>query len=64
MGEVAAVSVMQIALIGAAIVVGAARAGAYGPAAAIIGAAVGFVIRLAGLTLGLNLPRARRSNRD
>ena len=52
------------ALIGAAIVVGAARAGAHGPAAAIIGAAVCFVIRLAGLTLGLNLPRARRSNRD
>ena len=37
------------ALIGAAIVVGAARAGAHGPAAAIIGAAVCFVIRLAGL---------------
>ena len=52
------------ALIGAAIVVGAARAGAYGPAAAIIGAAVCFVIRLAGLTLGLNIPPARRSNRD
>jgi uncharacterized membrane protein YeiH len=52
------------ALIGAAIVVGAARAGAQGPAAAIIGAAVCFVIRLAGLTLNLNLPRTRRSNRD
>jgi uncharacterized membrane protein YeiH len=52
------------ALIGAAIVVGAARAGAHGPAAPIIGAAICFVIRLAGLTLGLNLPRARRINRD
>jgi uncharacterized membrane protein YeiH len=51
------------ALIGAAIVVGAARAGAHGPAAPIIGAAVCFVIRLAGLTLGLNLPRARHVNR-
>jgi uncharacterized membrane protein YeiH len=52
------------ALIGAAIVVGAARAGAHGPAALIVGAAVCFVSRLAGLTLGLNLPRARRSNGD
>ena len=52
------------ALIGAAIVVGAAHAGAHGPAAPIIGATICFVIRLAGLTLGLNLPRARRSNRD
>jgi uncharacterized membrane protein YeiH len=51
------------ALIGAAIVVGAARAGAHGPAAPIIGAAVCLVIRLAGLTLGLNLPRARHVNR-
>ena len=41
-----------------AIVVGAAAAGAHGPAAPIIGAAVCFVIRLAGLTLGLNIPRA------
>jgi uncharacterized membrane protein YeiH len=52
------------ALIGAAIVVGAARAGAHGPAAPIIGAAVCFVIRLVGLALGLNIPRARRINRD
>jgi uncharacterized membrane protein YeiH len=52
------------ALVGAAIVVGAAAAGASGPAAAIIGAAVCFVIRLAGLTLGLNIPRARHVNRD
>ena len=52
------------ALIGAAIIVGAARVGAHGPAAPIIGAASCFVIRLAGLTLDLNLPRARRSNRD
>jgi uncharacterized membrane protein YeiH len=52
------------ALIGAGIVVGAARAGAHGPAAPIIGAAVCFVIRLAGLMLGLNIPRARRINRD
>jgi uncharacterized membrane protein YeiH len=49
------------ALIGAAIVVGTARAGAHGPAAPIIGAAICFVIRLAGLTLGLNIPRARRN---
>jgi uncharacterized membrane protein YeiH len=52
------------ALVGAAIVVGAAAAGAHGPAAPIIGAAVCFVIRLADLMLGLNLPRARRSHRD
>jgi uncharacterized membrane protein YeiH len=51
------------ALVGAAIVVGAAAAGAHGPAAPIIGAAVCFVIRLAGLTLGLNIPRARHVNR-
>jgi uncharacterized membrane protein YeiH len=44
------------ALIGAAIIVGAARAGVHGPAAPIIGAAVCFVIRLAGLKLGLNIP--------
>jgi uncharacterized membrane protein YeiH len=42
----------------------AVAGGAHGPAAPIIGAAVGFVIRLANLTLGLNLPRARRSHRD
>jgi uncharacterized membrane protein YeiH len=42
----------------------AAAPGAHVPAAAIIGAAVCFVIRLAGLTLALNLPRAPRSNRD
>lgn len=47
------------ALIGAAIVVGAARAGAHGPAAPIIGAVVCFTIRIAGLTLGLNVPRVR-----
>jgi Glycine transporter len=52
------------ALVGAAIVVGAAAAGAHGPAAPIIGAAVCFVIRLAGLTLDLNLPRARHVNRE
>jgi uncharacterized membrane protein YeiH len=52
------------ALIGAAIVVGAARAGAHGPVAPIIGATACFVIRLAGLTLGLNIPRARGINRD
>jgi uncharacterized membrane protein YeiH len=51
------------ALIGAAIVVGAARAGASGAAAPIIGAAVCFALRLAGLMLGLNLPRARRQPR-
>ena len=52
------------ALIGAAIVVGAAHAGAHGPAALIIGATICFVIRLAGLTLGLNIPRARHINRE
>ena len=52
------------ALIGAAIVVGAARAGAHGPTAPIIGAAVCFVIRLAGLMLGLNIPRPRHINRE
>jgi len=52
------------ALAGAAIVVGAAAAGASGPAAAIIGAAVCFVIRLAGLMLGLNIPRARHVNHE
>jgi uncharacterized membrane protein YeiH len=51
------------ALIGAAIVVGAARVGASGPAATILGAAVCFGLRLAGLLLGLNLPRARRHPR-
>lgn len=47
------------ALIGAAIVVGSARAGAHGLAAPIVGAAACFAIRLAGLALGLNVPRAR-----
>jgi uncharacterized membrane protein YeiH len=46
------------ALIGAAIVVVAARAGAHGPAAPIVGAAVCFGIRLAGLAFDLNIPRA------
>ena len=52
------------ALIGAAIVVGAAHAGVHGPAAPIIGATICFVIRLAGLTLGLNIPRARHIDRE
>jgi YceI-like domain/Glycine transporter len=52
------------ALVGAAIVVGAAAAGAHGPAGPIIGAAVCFVIRLAGLTLGLNIPRAWHVNHE
>jgi uncharacterized membrane protein YeiH len=52
------------ALVGAAIVVGAAAAGAHGPAVLIIGAAGCFVIRLAGLTLGLNIPRARHVNHE
>jgi uncharacterized membrane protein YeiH len=52
------------ALIGAAIVVGAAHAGVHGPAAPIIGATMCFVIRLAGLTLGLNIPRARHIDRE
>jgi uncharacterized membrane protein YeiH len=52
------------ALIGAAIVVGASRAGAHGPAAPIIGAVVCFTIRVAGLTFGLNIPRARSDGRE
>jgi uncharacterized membrane protein YeiH len=47
------------ALLGAAVVVGAARSGAHGPAAPILAAAVCFGIRLAGLAFGLNVPRAR-----
>jgi uncharacterized membrane protein YeiH len=45
------------ALIGAAILIVAAENGAHGPAAPIIGAVVCLVIRVAGLTLGLNVPR-------
>jgi uncharacterized membrane protein YeiH len=45
------------ALIGAAVLVGAAREGAHGSAAPIAGAAVCFVIRLAGLLYGVNVPR-------
>jgi uncharacterized membrane protein YeiH len=51
------------ALLGAATVVGAARAGAHGPAAPVVGAAVCFAIRLAGLYLGLVVPRARHFDR-
>jgi uncharacterized membrane protein YeiH len=51
------------ALLGAATVVGAARAGAHGPAAPVVGAAVCFAIRLAGLYLGLGVPRARHFDR-
>lgn len=46
------------ALIGAAIVVGAARAGVQDAAAPILGAAACFAIRLAGIAYGLNVPRA------
>lgn len=47
------------ALVGAAIVVGAAQAGFHGAVAPIVGAAVCFAIRVADLTFGLNVPRAR-----
>ena len=52
------------ALIGASIVVGAARTGAHGPTAPIVGAAACFAIRLAGLAYGLNVPRARSIDKD
>ncbi len=47
------------ALVGAAIVVGAARAGLHGPGAPIAGAVVCFVMRLVGLVYGLNVLRSR-----
>jgi uncharacterized membrane protein YeiH len=46
------------ALIGAAIVVGASKSGTHNLAFPIVGAAVCFVIRLAGLHFDLNVPRA------
>ncbi len=49
------------ALVGATIVVGAAEAGAHGPAAPILGAAACFAIRIAGIAYGLNVPRARET---
>jgi uncharacterized membrane protein YeiH len=52
------------ALIGAAIVVGAGRAGAHGLAAPIVGAAACFAIRIAGLALDLNVPGARNSGEE
>jgi uncharacterized membrane protein YeiH len=51
------------ALIGAAIVVGAAHADAYGPAALVLGAAACFAIRLAGIAFDLNVPRATKRER-
>ena len=51
------------ALLGAAIVVAAAHAGAHGPVAPIVAAAVCFTIRIAGLAFGLNVPQAR-ANRE
>jgi uncharacterized membrane protein YeiH len=50
------------ALIGAAITVGAIRAGVYGVAAATTAAAVCFVIRMLGVRFGLNAPMAPGSN--
>ncbi len=47
------------ALVGAAIVVGATKSGTHNLAFPIIGAAVCFLIRLAGLHFDLNLPNAR-----
>ncbi len=53
------------ALLGATIVVGASKSGAHSLAFPIIGAAVCFFIRLAGLYFDLNLPQApRRGDRD
>jgi uncharacterized membrane protein YeiH len=53
------------ALIGAAIVVGASRSGTHNLAFPIIGAAVCFLIRLAGVYFDLNVPRAPgRGDRD
>ena len=52
------------ALIGATVVVGAARAGAHGPVAPIVGAAACFAIRMAGLAFGLNVPQARPIDED
>jgi uncharacterized membrane protein YeiH len=48
------------ALIGAAIVVGAARGGSHSLAFPLVGAAVCFLIRLVGLQFNLNVPQARR----
>ena len=53
------------ALIGAAIVVGASKAGSHNLAFPLIAAAVCFLIRLAGLHFNLNVPQARgRQDRD
>jgi uncharacterized membrane protein YeiH len=51
------------ALIGAAVVVGASRSGSHNLAFPIVGAAVCFLIRLAGLYFDLNVPQARRRSR-
>ena len=50
------------ALLGAAIVVGAAKGGSHSLAFPLIGAAVCFLIRLAGLHFNLNVPQARRDS--
>jgi uncharacterized membrane protein YeiH len=49
------------ALVGAAIVVGASKSGTHNLAFPIVGAAVCFLIRLAGVYFNLNVPRARDS---
>ena len=51
------------ALVGAAIVVGAAKGGSHDLAFPLVGAAVCFLIRLAGLRFNLNVPQARGGRR-
>ena len=52
------------ALLGAAIVVGAAEGGSHNLAFPLVGAAVCFLIRLAGLHYDLNMPEARGRTRE
>ena len=52
------------ALVGAAIVVGAAKSGTHNLAFPIIGAAVCFLIRLAGMYFDLNVARVPRRDGD
>jgi uncharacterized membrane protein YeiH len=51
------------ALVGAAIVVGASKGGMHSLAFPIMGAAVCFLVRLAGISFELNVPRARGAGR-
>ncbi|HET8529190.1 MAG TPA: TRIC cation channel family protein [Gaiellaceae bacterium] len=52
------------ALIGAAVVVGAGKGGSHNLAFPLVGAAVCFLIRVAGIRFDLNVPRAPRPERD